>query len=179
MVQEEINHSPVTEIIGANGKSLDILDFTTLQGLCWYLAEKNSNNPQFSVFGAGYGANTKVRKATVYAQTGAMIELNGTPNKIDGKSFRYASQEEDRLKYTNFETNLYIDYMAVSKEDKKLYYGSVDGTSDDADTFRRYYNTRMAWILGIPGFTFQEIHGGGFSGYVDEDTYVEANNQLA
>lgn len=175
----EINHSPVTEIIGANGKSLDILDFTTLQGLCWYLAEKNSNNPQFSVFGAGYGANTKVRNAKVYAQTGAMIELNGTPNKIDGKSFRYASQEEDRLKYTNFETNLYIDYMAVSKEDKKLYYGSVDGTSDDADTFRRYYNTRMAWILGIPGFTFQEIHGGGFSGYVDEDTYVEANNQLA
>lgn len=175
----EINHSPVTEIIGANGKSLNILDFTTLQGLCWYLAEKNSNNPQFSVFGAGYGANTKVRNAKVYAQTGAMIELNGTPNKIDGKSFRYASQEEDRLKYTNFETNLYIDYMAVSKEDKKLYYGSVDGTSDDADTFRRYYNTRMAWILGIPSFTFQEIHGGGFSGYVDEDTYVEANNQLA
>ena len=175
----EINHSPVTEIIGANGKSLDILDFTTLQGLCWYLAEKNSNNPQFSVFGAGYGVNTKVRNAKVYAQTGAMIELNGTPNKIDGKSFRYASQEEDRLKYTNFETNLYIDYMAVSKEDKKLYYGSVDGTSDDADTFRRYYNTRMAWILGIPGFTFQEIHGGGFSGYVEDSTYVEANNQLA
>ena len=175
----EINHSPVTEIIGANGKSLDILDFTTLQGLCWYLAEKNSNNPQFSVFGAGYGANTKVRKAEVYAQAGAMIELNGTPNKIDGKYFRYASQEEDRLKYTNFETNLYMDYMAVSKEDKKLYYGSVDGTSDDADTFRRYYNTRMAWILGIPGFTFQEIHGGGFSGYVTENTYVEANNQLA
>lgn len=175
----EINHSPVTEIIGANGKSLDILDFTTLQGLCWYLAEKNSNNPQFSVFGAGYGANTKVRKTKVYAQAGAMIELNGTPNKIDGKYFRYASQEKDRLKYTNFETNLYMDYMAVSKEDKKLYYGSVDGTSDDADTFRRYYNTRMAWILGIPGFTFQEIHGGGFSGYVTENTYVEANNQLA
>ena len=175
----EINHSPVTEIIGANGKSLDILDFTTLQGLCWYLAEKNSNNPQFSVFGAGYGANTKVRNAKVYAQAGAMIEENGTPNKIDGKYFRYASQEEDRLKYTNFETNLYMDYMAVSKEDKKLYYGSVDGTSDDADTFRRYYNTRMAWILGIPGFTFQEIHGGGFSGYVTENTYVEANNQLA
>ena len=175
----EINHSPVTEIIGANGKSLDILDFTTLQGLCWYLAEKNSNNPQFSVFGAGYGANTKVRNAKVYAQAGAMIEENGTPNKIDGKYFRYASQEEDRLKYTNFETNLYMDYMAVSKEDKKLYYGSVDGTSDDADTFRRYYNTRMAWILGIPGFTFQEIHGGGFSGYVTDSTYVEANNQLA
>lgn len=175
----EINHSPVTEIIGANGKSLDILDFTTLQGLCWYLAEKNSNNPQFSVFGAGYGVNTKVRNAEVYAQAGAMIEQNGNPYKIDGKKYRYASQEEDRLKYTNFETNLYMDYMAVSKEDKKLYYGSVDGTSDDADTFRRYYNTRMAWILGIPGFTFQEIHGGGFSGYVDEDTYVEANNQLA
>lgn len=175
----EINHSPVTEIIGANGKSLDILDFTTLQGLCWYLAEKNSNNPQFSVFGAGYGVNTKVRNAEVYAQAGAMIEQNGNPYKIDGKKYRYASQEEDRLKYTNFETNLYMDYMAVSKEDKKLYYGSVDGTSDDADTFHRYYNTRMAWILGIPGFTFQEIHGGGFSGYVDEDTYVEANNQLA
>lgn len=169
----EINHSPVTDIIGANGKSLDILDFTTLQGLCWYLAGTNANSPQFSVFGAGYGANTKVRNAKVYAQAGAMIEENGTPNKIDGKYFRYASQEEDRLKYTNFETNLYMDYMAVSKEDKKLYYGSVDGTSDDADTFRRYYNTRMAWILGIPGFTFQEIHGGGFSGYVKEDTYVE------
>ena len=175
----EINHSPVTDIIGANGKSLDILDFTTLQGLCWYLAEKNSNSPQFSVFGAGYGANTKVRNAKVYAQAGAMIEQNGNPYKIDGKKYRYISQEEDRLEYTNFETNLYMDYMAVSKEDKKLYYGSVDGTSDDDDTFRRYYNTRMAWTLGIPGFTFQEIHGGGFSGYVDEDTYVEANNQLA
>lgn len=175
----EINHSPVTDIIGANGKSLDILDFTTLQGLCWYLAEKNSNSPQFSVFGAGYGVNTKVRNAKVYAQAGAMIEQNGNPYKIEGKKYRYASQEEDRLKYTNFETNLYMDYMAVSKEDKKLYYGSVDGTSDDADTFRRYYNTRMAWTLGIPGFTFQEIHGGGFSGYVEKDTYVEANNQLA
>lgn len=175
----EINHSPVTDIIGANGKSLDILDFTTLQGLCWYLAEKNSNSPQFSVFGAGYGVNTKVRNAKVYAQAGAMIEQNGNPYKIEGKKYRYASQEEDRLKYTNFETNLYMDYMAVSKEDKKLYYGSVDGTSDDADTFRRYYNTRMAWTLGIPGFTFQEIHGGGFSGYVKEDTYVETNNQLA
>ena len=175
----EINHSPVTDIIGANGKSLDILDFTTLQGLCWYLAEKNSNSPQFSVFGAGYGANTKVRNATVYAQAGAMIEQNGNQYKIDGKKYRYISQEEDRLEYTNFETNLYMDYMAVSKEDKKLYYGSVDGTSDDDDTFRRYYNTRMAWTLGIPGFTFQEIHGGGFSGYVEEDTYVEANNQLA
>lgn len=175
----EINHSPVTDIIGANGKSLDILDFTTLQGLCWYLAEKNSNSPQFSVFGAGYGANTKVRNAKVYAQAGAMIEQNGNQYKIDGKKYRYISQEEDRLEYTNFETNLYIDYMAVSKEDKKLYYGSVDGTSDDDDTFRRYYNTRMAWTLGIPGFTFQEIHGGGFSGYVEEDTYVEANNQLA
>lgn len=175
----EINHSPVTDIIGANGKSLNILDFTTLQGLCWYLAEKNSNSPQFSVFGAGYGVNTKVRNAEVYAQAGAMIEQNGNPYKIEGKKYRYASQEEDRLKYTNFETNLYMDYMAVSKEDKKLYYGSVDGTSDDADTFRRYYNTRMAWILGIPGFTFQEIHGGGFSGYVKEDTYVETNNQLA
>ena len=175
----EINHSPVTDIIGANGKSLDILDFTTLQGLCWYLAEKNSNSPQFSVFGAGYGANTKVRNAKVYAQAGAMIEQNGNQYKIDGKKYRYISQEEDRLKYTNFETNLYMDYMAVSKEDKKLYYGSVDGTSDDDDTFRRYYNTRMAWTLGIPGFTFQEIHGGGFSGYVEENTYVEANNQLA
>lgn len=175
----EINHSPVTDIIGANGKSLNILDFTTLQGLCWYLAEKNSNSPQFSVFGAGYGVNTKVRNAEVYAQAGAMIEQNGNPYKIEGKKYRYASQEEDRLKYTNFETNLYMDYMAVSKEDKKLYYGSVDGTSDDDDTFRRYYNTRMAWTLSIPGFTFQEIHGGGFSGYVDEDTYVEANNQLA
>lgn len=175
----EINHSPVTDIIGANGKSLNILDFTTLQGLCWYLAEKNSNSPQFSVFGAGYGVNTKVRNAEVYAQAGAMIEQNGNPYKIEDKKYRYASQEEDRLKYTNFETNLYMDYMAVSKEDKKLYYGSVDGTSDDADTFRRYYNTRMAWTLGIPGFTFQEIHGGGFSGYVEEDTYVEANNQLA
>ena len=175
----EINHSPVTDIIGANGKSLDILDFTTLQGLCWYLAEKNSNSPQFSVFGAGYGANTKVRNAKVYAQAGAMIEQNGNPYKIDGKKYRYASQEEDRLEYTNFETNLYMDYMAVSKEDKKLYYGSVDGTSDDANTFRRYYNTRMAWTLGIPSFTFQEIHGGGFSGYVEDSTYVEANNQLA
>ena len=108
-----------------------------------------------------------------------MIEQNGNPYKIDGKKYRYASQEEDRLEYTNFETNLYMDYMAVSKEDKKLYYGSVDGTSDDANTFRRYYNTRMAWTLGIPSFTFQEIHGGGFSGYVEDSTYVEANNQLA
>ena len=174
----EINHSPVTDIIGANGKSLDILDYTSLQGLCWYLAGINANSPQFSVFGAGYGVNTKVRNTKVYAQTGAMIELNGTPNKINGNYFRYKCQEEDRLEYTNFETNLYMDYMAVSKEDKKLYYGSVDGTSDDADTFRRYYNTRMAWNFGIPGFSFQEIHGGGYSGYVTEDTYVETNNQL-
>ena len=174
----EINHSPLSDLTDANGKTLSLLDITTLQGFCFYLGSKNISHPQFSVFGAGYGANTKVGNTKVYAQPGAMVKQNGELYQIDGKYFRYPLQETDRLTYTDFETNLFMDFMKVPKLDKKLYYGSVDGTENDPNTFRRYYISRMAWSLGIPGFTLMEVHGGGFSGYVADSTYVEANNQL-
>ena len=54
----------------------------------------------------------------------------------------------------------------------------MDGTGSDPATFRRYRVSRLAWTLGVPGFSFQAIHGGGFSGDVTGNTYVETDCQL-
>lgn len=177
-----INHSPLADITDKNGEPLSMFDFTTLPGLCWYLSAKNPSDPQFSVFGAGYGANTKVAKATVYAQPGSHIDDDGII-EVDGAKYRYLSQKEDFKTYTDFEKSLYEEFKKVSKEEKKKYYGSVDGgnndgTDNDPATFRRYRISRLAWTLGLPGFSFQTIHGGGFSGYVTGDSYVETDCQL-
>lgn len=172
-----INHSPLDDITDKNGKLLSMFDVTTLPGLCWYISAKNVADPQFSVFGAGYGANTKVAKATVYAQPGSRINNDGVIN-VDGAKFRYLNQINDLKTYAVFETSLYNDFKKVDKEEKIKYFGSVDGTDRDPATFRRYRVSRLAWTLGVPGFSFQAIHGGGFSGYVTGNTYVETDCQL-
>ena len=180
-----VNHSPLTDIIIKNQdnsiKKLSLFNETSLPGLCWYISSKNTNDPEFSVFGAGFGANTKVGKTQVYVQPGAKINDYGILT-IDSIKYRYINQAEDHKTYFDFEMNIYYDFLKVSKEDKKLYFGSVTGSNPgeegfDPFTFRRYHASRWAWILGLPGFTFQAIHGGGYSGYVTGDTYVETDAQ--
>ena len=180
-----VNHSPLTDIIIKNQdnsiKKLSLFDETSLPGLCWYISSKNTNDPEFSVFGAGFGANTKVGKTQVYVQPGAKINDDGILT-IDGIKYRYINQAEDHKTYFDFEMSIYNDFLKVSKEDKKLYFGSVTGSNPgeegfDPLTYRRYHASRWAWILGLPAFTFQAIHGGGYSGYVTGDTYVETDAQ--
>lgn len=180
-----VNHSPLSDIIIKNQdnsiKKLSLFDETSLPGLCWYISSKNTNDPEFSVFGAGFGANTKVGKTEVYAQPGAKIGDDDFID-IDGIKYRYINQVTDHKTYTDFETSIYNDFLKVSKEDKKLYFGSVTGCNPgeegfDPMTYRRYHASRWAWILGLPGFTFQAIHGGGYSGYVTDSTYVETDAQ--
>lgn len=180
-----VNHSPLTDIIIKNQdnsiKKLSLFDETSLPGLCWYIGSKNTNDPEFSVFGAGFGVNTKVGKTEVYAQPGAKIGDNGII-AIDGIKYRYINQVEDYKTYIDFEKSIYNGFLKVSKENKKLYFGSVTGCNPgeegfDPMTYRRYHASRWAWILGLPGFTFQDIHGGGYSGYVTGDTYVETDAQ--
>ena len=180
-----VNHSPLTDIIIKNQdnsiKKLSLFDETSLPGLCWYISSKNTNDPEFSVFGAGFGANTKVGKTQVYVQPGAKINDYGILT-INGIKYRYLNQAEDHKTYFDFEMSIYNDFLKVSKEDKKLYFGSVTGSNPgeegfDPMTYRRYHASRWAWILGLPGFTFQDIHGGGYSGYVTGDTYVETDAQ--
>lgn len=173
----EINHSPLANITDQNGEQLSMFDYTTLPGLCWYISAKNSADPQFSVFGAGFGANTKVAKAMVYAQPGSHINDDGII-AVDGAKYRYLNQKKDLKTYSDFEISLYEEFKKVDKEEKIKYFGSVDGTDSDPATFRRYRVSRLAWTLGVPGFSFQTIHGGGFSGYVTGDTYVETDCQL-
>lgn len=180
-----VNHSPLTDIIIKNQdnsiKKLSLFNETSLPGLCWYISSKNTNDPEFSVFGAGFGANTKVGKTQVYVQPGAKIDDEGILT-INGIKYRYLNQVTDHKTYFDFEMSIYNDFLKVSKEDKKLYFGSVTGSNPgeegfDPFTFRRYHASRWAWILGLPGFTFQAIHGGGYSGYVTGDTYVETDAQ--
>ena len=180
-----VNHSPLTDIIIKNQdnsiKKLSLFNETSLPGLCWYISSKNTNDPEFSVFGAGFGVNTKVGKTQVYVQPGAKINDYGILT-INGIKYRYLNQAEDHKTYFDFEMNIYYDFLKVSKEDKKLYFGSVTGSNPgeegfDPMTYRRYHASRWAWILGLPAFTFQAIHGGGYSGYVTGDTYVETDAQ--
>lgn len=173
----EINHSPLDDITDKDGNQLSMFDYTTLPGLCWYISAKNVSDPQFSVFGAGYGAKTKVAKTEVYAQPGSKIGDNGI-REVNGIAYRYINQKKDYEAYVAIEKNLYADFTKVSSEEKKLYYGSSDGSDKDPNTYQRYRASRLAWTLGMPGFSFQTIHGGGFAGYVTGNTYVETDCQL-
>ena len=172
----EINHSPLDDIEDKNGHPLSMFDETTLPGLCWYLSAKNPSNPQFSVFGAGYGANTKVAKTQVYAQPGSKINDNGLL-EVNGVKYRYLNQSKDYNTYVAFEKQLYDDFTKLDPVVKKELYGS-DGNDKDPNTYQRYRASCLAWTLGLPGFSFQTIHGGGFAGYVTENTYVETDCQL-
>ena len=176
-----INHSPLADVITKDGNQISVFDETSLAGLCWYISSKNTNAPEFSIFGAGFGANTKVVKTEVCVQPGNKMDDDGVIT-VKGIKYRYLNQNADLKTYVDFEKQIYNDFLKVSKDDKKLYFGSVTGSNPgDADfdpmTFKRYHASRWAWILGLPGFTFQAIHGGGFSGYVTGETYVETDCQ--
>lgn len=176
-----INHSPLVDVITKDGNQISVFDETSLAGLCWYISSKNTNDPEFSIFGAGFGANTKVVKTEVCVQPGNKMDDDGVIT-VNGIKYRYLNQNADLKTYVDFEKQIYNDFLKVSKDDKKLYFGSVTGSNPgDADfdpmTFKRYHASRWAWTLGLPGFTFQAIHGGGFSGYVTGETYVETDCQ--
>lgn len=176
-----INHSPLADVITKDGNQISVFDETSLAGLCWYISSKNTSDPEFSIFGAGFGANTKVVKTEVCVQPGNKMDDDGVIT-VNGIKYRYLNQNADLKTYVDFEKQIYNDFLKVSKDDKKLYFGSVTGSNPgDADfdpmTFKRYHASRWAWTLGLPGFTFQAIHGGGFSGYVTGETYVETDCQ--
>lgn len=176
-----INHSPLADVITKDGNQISVFDETSLAGLCWYISSKNTSDPEFSIFGAGFGANTKVVKTEVCVQPGNKMNDDGVIT-VNGIKYRYLNQNADLKTYVDFEKQIYNDFLKVSKDDKKLYFGSVTGSNPgDADfdpmTFKRYHASRWAWTLGLPGFTFQAIHGGGFSGYVTSETYVETDCQ--
>ena len=181
----EINHSPltyVTDMEDGKRQTYDMFDNTSLAGLCWYLSINEIEYPQFSVFGAGFGVNTKVGTTLVQAQPGAIINNNGEIIVTGGKKYRYRAQAADMTERENFENDLYDDFTdpkKVSTEDKILYYGSVDGSGNDPKTYLRYRSSRLAWSLGVSGFTFKDIHGGGYSGYVCDCAKVETDNYLS
>lgn len=172
-----VNHSPLEDIKDSKGKTISLFDITSLQGMCWYLCCSDASRPQFSVFGAGYGANTEVGKTEVYAQPGTKVDNEGVLT-IDGIKYRYLCQNKDFQTYLNLEFSMLDDFKKVSKEEKMLYYGSYDGSDDDPNTFRRYHASRLAWMTGASGLTLLQINGGGFAGYVSGDTYVETDCQL-
>ena len=177
----EINHSPLDDIKDKKGEDYSMFDFKTLPGLCWYLSAKNASDPQFSVFGAGFGANTQVAKTKVLAQPGSRItQITRNRNNIDedlmevnGAKYRYLNQKKDYKTYTDFENKIFADFDKV--KDKEKDYG---GPASDPNTYQRYRASSLAWTLGIPSCSFQAIHGGGFAGYVTGNTYVETDCQL-
>ena len=172
-----VNHSPLEDLKDSKGKTISLFDITSLQGMCWYLCCSDASRPQFSVFGAGYGANTEVGKTEVYAQPGTKVDDSGVLT-IDGIKYRYLCQNKDFQTYLNLEYSMLNDFQKVSKEEKMLYYGSYDGSDDDPNTFRRYHASRLGWMTGASGLTLLQINGGGFAGYVSGDTYVETDCQL-
>lgn len=169
-----INHSPLTKIDDGDGKTLNLLDYTTSAGLCWYLGINTIAHPQFSVFGAGYGANTKVGNATVTAQPGVQLNGDGTFND-KGK---YLNEKADLQAYYDFEQEIAEPWKYVTPDEKMQKYGDADGTEKSKNVYLRYRASQLAWSSGAPSFTFMDIHGGGYSGYVVGNTNVVADHQL-
>lgn len=167
-----VNHSPLTDVT-VDGKTYNLLDPNTAAGFCWFTSVDNNTQPQFSVFGAGYGMNTKVMNTEVYAQPGAKLDATGNM-----QGYKYVNQMADLFKYVAFEKEIYDNYQAVDDDTRRRLYGMGDNTSDPR-TYLRYRASELAWSMGAPSFTFMNIHGGGFSGYVTGNTKVVTDCQLA
>ena len=147
-----LNHSLITDE--------DFLDIRTVAGLCWYSTVNNTSEPQFSVFGGGYGANTKVGATQIDGQIGR-------------SDVNYISKEADAAAWNSYEAGLRSDWAGVSEQDKTLLYG---GTNENA--YRRYRTVRYALSLGVPNHTYMNVYGGGYSGYVAGDTKVNVNGTI-
>lgn len=173
-----INHSPLDNVKDSKGKTISMFDPTTVQGICWFLCGIYVANPSFSLFGAGYGANTSVVNTEIHAQPGTRLDDNGMMT-INERKYRYLNQSKDYKTYVDFEKQIYADYLKLSPEEKKIYYGSYDGSDNDPNIFRRYHVSRLAWTLGEPGFVMLQVHGGGYSGYVTGNTYVDTDCQFS
>lgn len=176
-----INHSPLGIIKDSEGNSINMLDASTVAGLCWYAAINNTAHPQFSVFGGGYGMNTKVANTNVYAGPGPRFNASGTGvlGEAAGGKATYAYQEADVDAYNAFEKGIYDSFQSVPGSVKMEIFGSADGSNNDVRTFLRYRASQLAYSLGTPSFTFMNIHGGGFAGYVTGNTNVVTDCQLA
>lgn len=173
-----INHSPLDDVKDSKGKTISMFDPTTVQGICWFLCGVYVANPSFSLFGAGYGANTSVVNTEIHAQPGTRLDDNGMMT-INERKYRYLNQSKDYKNYVDFEKQIYADYLKLSPEEKKIYYGNYDGSDNDPNIFRRYHVSYLAWSLGEPGFVMLQVHGGGYSGYVTGNTYVDTDCQFS
>lgn len=149
-----LNHSIITDE--------RFLDIRTVAGLCWYSIVNNTSEPQFSAFGGGYGANTKVGKTQVNVQIGKA--------DVYGSGLDYAEKERDDAAWNNYETKLQEDWASVTDEEKTNLYG---GTNENA--YRRYRTARYALSLGVPNHTYMNVYGGGYSGYVVGNTSVNVS----
>ena len=96
-----INHSPIARLTDDEGNSINLLDETTVGGLCWYASISNINNPQFSVFGGGWGINTRVGETDVYVGPGARFDYTGAKlvlkpydDDVEGTSLKYDGTNE-------------------------------------------------------------------------------------
>lgn len=109
-----INHSPLADVITKDGNQISVFDETSLAGLCWYISSKNTSDPEFSIFGAGFGANTKVVKTEVCVQPGNKMNDDGVI-PVNGIKYRYLNQNADLKTYVDFEKQIYNDFLKVSR----------------------------------------------------------------
>ena len=121
-----INHSPLARLTDDRGNSINMLDETTVGGLCWYASISNTANPQFSVFGGGWGINTKVGETDVYVGPGA--RFNETGEKLLLKPY------DDNVPGTN------LKYDADSLENNKKFYFDIAPPGDTGKEPYAYMN---------------------------------------
>ena len=121
-----INHSPLARLTDDRGNSINMLDETTVGGLCWYASISNTANPQFSVFGGGWGINTKVGETDVYVGPGA--RFNDTGEKLLLKPY------DDNVPGTN------LKYDAANPENNKKFYFDIAPPGDTGKEPYAYMN---------------------------------------
>ena len=101
-----INHSPLDDVKDSKGKTISMFDPTTVQGICWFLCGVYVANPSFSLFGAGYGANTSVVNTEIHAQPGTRLDDNGMMT-INERKYRYLNQSKNYKNYVDFQIQSY------------------------------------------------------------------------
>ncbi len=145
-----INHSPLARLTDAKGNSINLLDETTVGGLCWYASISNIASPQFSVFGGGWGVNTRVNETDVYVGPGA--RFNDTAEKLVLKP--YGDDVED--------TNL--KYDSANPENNDKFYFTIAPPGELGKEPYAYINDDISEYV-----IFENALLGGFNSVTPED----------
>lgn len=150
--------------------------------LCWLTTLTEQREPQFSVFGGGYGLRTKTLH-DAQARVEVLAVKYNDPEKtelkiVDGEPVEHWTvgwdyEYEHKLEWTDEEIN-----GGTKKDELANFYPKDDIKPNYVDAERRLRTAAFAKQVGVAGNSVMQVIGGGYNGSVVGNTFASAQSRV-